>query len=316
MSQVRSVLRAKDQFVAVACSHLSFNRANNSARRECGGQMTAPSSLVAPPICHLVSMSSLLTEWGKNWVLSSESTRVFTIEAGGREGWRLVRIHVWVCVSPTLGVVECGTFECDPEFVTCIWAAFGDNNTFLVNGYDDHTVQALFVVDRSGKAVRTLVPHSYEKVGFVGVNSKWLAVYSGNDLVLWKLEDRCLPRDHDGVTVRLDPHNARVIEQSFGGDLSPLDVDKATLWNYRHSTTATTTQVTVVNLETSFNNWKTGAVIDEVLGIPLLETSFVEYMKGMSSTPRPRKLYIPSGTLPFLELFGHTTCSASKKGTL
>ncbi|KAH3767220.1 RNA polymerase II subunit A C-terminal domain phosphatase SSU72 [Pelomyxa schiedti] len=235
-------------------------------REHCERERESP----RPPICNLASTPTLLVEFGKRWVMAVESRRVFTMRANTKWCGNYARnVHLWAFVSPTLGIVDCGAFQCPPPARSClITAAFGGNsNTFLVM---DMTAGAV-VTDRTGKILRTLSPNHI--VTFIGMNSRWLVLLVMGDgycrVHLWKLVDRCLTQDErDEVSVEL--HKSTVGQ--VNGNLSPFDKDKAALvlkTFYRQNCTASKEDqpvVFLVDLEKTFRTQN--LVIDEALSVP------------------------------------------------
>ncbi|KAH3743521.1 hypothetical protein Pelo_15091 [Pelomyxa schiedti] len=208
-----AVLKAKDQFVAVACAPVPHSRKT--------GVVTAQR---LPPICRFVSMAPLLVEWGKKWVMSVESRRLCTVKGKERNG---TCAHLFVLVSPTLGVVDCGSFLCpDTGYTTCISAAFSDGNTFLMEGHKVGSAW-VFVVDRSGSHVQTLASTTEPSDDFtwIGVNEKWLILCFNGDLGLWRLVDGGLP-DYESDLSSTGVYVSHLI---FGVSMFPFDLDKAIL---------------------------------------------------------------------------------------
>ncbi|KAH3767217.1 hypothetical protein Pelo_926 [Pelomyxa schiedti] len=269
--EVRAVLRATDQFVALACAHISFYRNNNRCLSTEHADFSPPTMLA---VCHLASMPlALLEEFGKRWIMSVESTRACTISASPTEteqqdGQPKMRaIQLWVSVSPTLGVVRCGAFQCRPECGTMM-CAFGAGNAFLMTGYP-----LLFVVDGSGKHVRTLHTHSKNPPKLVGVNAKWLVVTTGDYVHLWNLVDGCLTEEHHEVIVQPGLNiMGKCSATCTGGNLSPFELDKAALclstyYRYQRAGTGVEHQVLLVDLNTSFTSRKV-VEDDEARDIP------------------------------------------------
>ncbi|KAH3732673.1 MFS transporter [Pelomyxa schiedti] len=273
--EVRAVVSAQEQFTAVACCRWSCYRAASPSK---------PQPQPRPPAACLLALTpSLLSQWGSKWVTAVASRRVLTIRTKeGAAGFfdppgpvrrteeeeeepEIIGVHVWVYVSPTLGVVQCGAFRCPDRLgLSTMVAGLGDG-TFLMRGSREKKPFGftLFVADASGSVVSTL-GSTAEFLSLLAVSSKWLLMCGvvRDEMHLWKMVDRCLVHDED--------NHVKVVARNRGhcfcraGDISPFDGNKAVLMDNYGATAGN--KVMLVDLDRTFESKK--LVYSHAMDIP------------------------------------------------
>ncbi|KAH3743520.1 hypothetical protein Pelo_15090 [Pelomyxa schiedti] len=179
-------------------------------------------------------------------------------------------------MSPTLGVVDCGSFHCLSKPYDCsnIYAAFGDGNTFLMEGFvgepDASYGQTVFVAGRNGLCVRTLAHFPTEDFELIGMNASWLIFHFESSVYLWRLADGCLTHDEsDGIRLHLSRSGAWAF--FIAGKLLHSDGNKAILMKGIASDDST--EVLIVDLPRSFES--NALAIDKVISAPPAAYDFI-----------------------------------------
>ncbi|KAH3714406.1 hypothetical protein Pelo_19084 [Pelomyxa schiedti] len=242
-----AVIQAADQFVAFACgSIVSRTRVQSPARL-----------LAASP--------SLVGQFGREWVLRGCRDVVLTVNVNYMpEVSKYDQAHVWMCVSPTLGVVRSAQFgtsdttehqlighigwDCESSTTATPAAELrahnnkellgagrsdrsGGDRLVAVKGFVPQGV-SIDVVDGSGSVVENLreARFSLEDHRYC-CTSKWLVLIVKVEMTLWKLSDG---PQRTSVKINLEGHVHDLVPHESDPDLLIMPFSNSTglfLWH-------------------------------------------------------------------------------------